>query len=68
MRVGFENNVLPDSGDPADDNAALVASCRDVLGGSALAPPVVEATRALFSDRRLKRSLATLSRRDSMST
>jgi uncharacterized protein (DUF849 family) len=53
-RVGFENNLRRESGDRADDNAALVASCRQALAALGLHPASVDATRALFSDRRLE--------------
>ena len=54
VRVGFENNLRRESGDPAVDNAALVASCRRALAALGLRAAGVEATRALFSDRRLE--------------
>lgn len=50
VRVGFENNLQRPSGARADDNAALVAACRDALAALGLRPATHEETRALFSD------------------
>lgn len=51
-RVGFENNLRRESGDRADDNAALVTSCRRALVALGFHPASVDRTRSLFSDRR----------------
>ncbi|MEO6362865.1 MAG: 3-keto-5-aminohexanoate cleavage protein [Caldimonas sp.] len=48
VRVGFENNLHRASGEAADDNATLVASCREALLALGLRPATLAETRALF--------------------
>jgi 3-keto-5-aminohexanoate cleavage enzyme len=52
VRVGFENNHLVHDGSPAPDNAALVRTCREVLGRLGLRPANAAETRALFGGSR----------------
>ena len=54
VRVGFENNLQGASGNPAADNAELVAGCRDALQRLGLRTATAREMRDLFLEPRLR--------------
>jgi uncharacterized protein (DUF849 family) len=52
VRVGFENNLQRESGQPASDNADLVGASRDVLLRLGLRPATAAEMRDLFLEPR----------------